>query len=325
MSGSMDSAEVKRRIKPAVPRKPRPISIGSPYNSDNKKIENNTQTAAPNRGGRAIDKQTPTVPMRPNRARSAGASPRPLSLASPDSDPNSVTPKPTPPRKPAHVKAAAMARKATKQSEMTNNDQNISSFNQKNNKISSEVVNYKTTEEQTVPSIEPKSTETPSNVSPNAVICDTVMPSNQNGVNNQKKEISEDDYKKMLAEKRKLAREQAEREAEAERLRLEKEKQEEEERIRREEEEQRKLEEEQLRLIELQKKAEEERLRKAMEENKLREEEENKRRAEEQKARIEKEEKDKKTKEEAEKQRLELEERLKRDEEERLQRKKVLN
>jgi hypothetical protein len=317
MSGLSENTEtVKRRVKPAVPRKPRPLSIGSACLE--KKLENkDSSISVPNRGGRAVEKQThPTPTLRSSRSRSAGVSPRQLSLASPDIESNNITspsPKPAPPRKPAHVKAAAMARKANKQTEPTNDQKN--SITIKENNTNSDLDKKS---EESVPSIEPKLSET--TISPNPE-SDNVLPSVNN---NNKKEISEDDYKKILAEKRKQAREQAEKEAELERIRIEKQKLEEEERIRREEEEHKRLEEEQLKLLEEQKRIEEERLRKAMEETKIREEEENKRKEEEIRARIEKEEKDKKAKEETERQRLELEERLKRDEEERLARKKVL-
>jgi hypothetical protein len=317
MSGLSENTEaVKRRVKPAVPRKPRPLSIGSALE---KKLENkDLSISVLNRGSRAVEKQTnPTPTLRSSRSRSAGVSPRQLSLASPDIESNNITspsPKPAPPRKPAHVKAAAMARKSNKQTEPINDQKN--SITIKENNTNSDLDKKS---EESVPSIEPKLSET--TISPNPE-SDSVLPSVNN--NNNKKEISEDDYKKILAEKRKQAREQAEKEAELERIRIEKQKLEEEERIRREEEEQKRLEEEQLKLLEEQKRIEEERLRKAMEEAKIREEEENKRKEEEIRARIEKDEKEKKAKEETERQRLELEERLKKDEEERLARKKVL-
>lgn len=321
MSSSTDGSamEVKHRVKPAVPRKPRPLSIGSPY-AVKQKVEDKDVSAA--RDSRPHDKTHSTAPMRPNRTRSVGGTPRPLSLVSPDSE-STVNLKPTPPRKPAHVKAAAMARKAIKQStsDMSLSDKTYGNIKTIKPKPIAAVVPDKQIEETPVPSVEPNFAERSPTESPNPDNCDIDMPSNASN----KKELSEEDYKKMMAEKRRLAREQAEREAEAERLTIEKQKQEEEERIRREEEEQIKLEEEQIRLIAIQRQVEEERLQKAMEENRLREEEENKRKAEEQRQRLEREEKERKAKEEAEKQRIELEERLKRDEEERLQRKKVFN
>lgn len=330
----MDSTDVKPRVKPTVPPKPRPLSIGSPYGVK-AKVEDKVEP----RESRPNDRQwtqPSSVPMRPNRNRSS--KPRPVSLISPDSDSYSSTPKPTPPRKPAHVKAAAMARKATKQSEPTPTQCSppiekpvVSAPDSTPKPIEvvqkKEVIDSRIASSSPVPSVEPKSCDT----TPNPVMSDSTpamsdstpaMPSNSNS--NSKKDMSHEDYKKMMAEKRRLAREQAEREAEAERVRLEKENKEEEDRRKAEEEEQRRLEEEQLRLIEMQKKAEEERLMKAMEEKRLREEEDNRRKAEEERLRQEKEEKEKRAKEEAERQRLELEERLKRDEEERLERKKKL-
>ncbi|CAG2112054.1 unnamed protein product [Medioppia subpectinata] len=353
------SETVKRRAKPTVPRKPRPLSIGSPY-AVKMKVEDKVEprqdsthdrTPFSARGGRSHDKQAPqttptsaAVHMRPNRTRSAGGQPRPMSLISPDSYEHHMAttggaPKPTPPRKPAHVKAAAMARKANKsvdspvppqtppQPDSPTADHSVSFAkckpNNSNNNSSDGIVKQNSLESTVVPSIEPNeaavSTGAPTATNGATTPCDT-PPQTPSG----KKEVSEEDYKKMMAEKRRLAREQAEREAEQERQRLLKEQREEEERQRREEEEQRRLEEEQLRLIEIQRRAEEERLQKAMEENRLREEEEAKRRAEEQRLRSEKEEKERRAKHEADQQRRELEERLKRDEAERIARKKKL-
>ncbi|XP_050523655.1 ensconsin-like isoform X17 [Daktulosphaira vitifoliae] len=135
---------------------------------------------------------------------------------------------------------------------------------------------------------------------------------------------TEEEAKAALAERRKLAREQAEREAELERLRLEAERLAEEERIKLEEEEQRRQEEEQLRLLEEARKAEEVRLQLAIEETKKREEEEKKRKEDELKLKLEKEESERKAKEEAEKLRQEMEIKLKKEEEDRqLRRKRV--
>ncbi|XP_043283099.1 ensconsin-like isoform X13 [Venturia canescens] len=133
---------------------------------------------------------------------------------------------------------------------------------------------------------------------------------------------TEEEAKAALAERRKLAREQAEREAELERQRLEEEERLEEERLRAEEEEQRRLEAETLRLAKEAQECEEQRLQQAIEEAKRREEEDRKRREEEARLKIEKEEAERKAREEAEKQRLEMVERLKKEEEERLQRRK---
>ncbi|XP_018024370.1 MAP7 domain-containing protein 1 isoform X7 [Hyalella azteca] len=114
---------------------------------------------------------------------------------------------------------------------------------------------------------------------------------------------SEEEYKAVLAEKRRLAREAREREIEMERQKQI----EEAERERREEEEM-------LRLMEEQKKAEEERLRLAIEQADREREEELKRKAEEEKLRIEAE------RQEAERQK-EAEEKLRKEEEERKSRK----
>ncbi|RWS11764.1 ensconsin-like isoform X3 [Dinothrombium tinctorium] len=137
-----------------------------------------------------------------------------------------------------------------------------------------------------------------------------------------KKELTEEEYKKLMMEKRRLAREQAEKEAELRRQKEEEERKAEEERQRKLEEEQRLFEEEQKRLAEEYRKAEEEKLQKAIEEQKMREEEERKKREEETRLRLEREEQEMKAREEAERARIELEERLRKDEEERLARKK---
>lgn len=77
--------------------------------------------------------------------------------------------------------------------------------------------------------------------------------------------VTEDEAKAALAERRRVAREEAERQAELERQRKEAEELAEEQRIADEEENQRRLEEETLRLVEEQKKAEELRLLQAIE------------------------------------------------------------
>ncbi|KAL4233732.1 hypothetical protein ACF0H5_008412 [Mactra antiquata] len=135
------------------------------------------------------------------------------------------------------------------------------------------------------------------------------------------KEIKMEEYKTKLAEKRRLAREKAEREAEIERLRQEELQRQEEERQRLEEERQRQEEEEALRLAAEARKIEEERLQKAIEAEEKRKREEAERQEQE---RIAKEEAEKKAKEEAEKREKEMAERAKREEEERLERKKRL-
>lgn len=128
---------------------------------------------------------------------------------------------------------------------------------------------------------------------------------------------TEEEAKAILAERRRLARKQAEREAEMERQAQEAARQ-------AELDAQRKLEEESLRLIEEAKRVEEQRLLQAIEETRQREEEERKRRDEELRQKLEKEELERKAKEEAEKQRIELEIRLKKEEEDRqIRRKRV--
>ncbi|KAG8186273.1 hypothetical protein JTE90_004617 [Oedothorax gibbosus] len=133
---------------------------------------------------------------------------------------------------------------------------------------------------------------------------------------------SEEEARAALAEKRRLAREQAEREAEQERLRLEEIKRKEEEQRQLEEAEQKRMEEEQIRLAELHRQLEQEKLNKAIEEQKQREKEEQERREEEARQKAEREEQEKKAREEAEKQRIELEEKLRKEEEERAERKR---
>ncbi|KAG7206852.1 hypothetical protein KM043_000755 [Ampulex compressa] len=133
---------------------------------------------------------------------------------------------------------------------------------------------------------------------------------------------TEQEAKAAIAERRRLAREQAEREAELERQRQEEEARLEAERQRVEEEEQRRLEEETLRLAKEAREAEEQRLRLAIEEAKRREEEDRRKKEEEARQKQEKEEAERKAREEAERQRIEMAERLKKEEEERLARRK---
>ncbi|EDW50422.1 GM14013 [Drosophila sechellia] len=137
-----------------------------------------------------------------------------------------------------------------------------------------------------------------------------------------KKITTEEEAKAALAERRRLAREEAERQAELERQRLEAERLAEIKAQEEEAERQRLFEEESTRLAEEQRRGEEERLRKPIEEAQQREEEEKRRREEEEKQRVEREEAEKKAKEEAEKQRVEVAERLKREEKEREERRK---
>ncbi|XP_017842854.1 ensconsin isoform X5 [Drosophila busckii] len=137
-----------------------------------------------------------------------------------------------------------------------------------------------------------------------------------------RKITTEEEAKAALAERRRLAREEAERQAELERQRLEAERLAELKAQEEEAERQRLFEEESTRMAEQQRRGEEERLRKAIEEAQQREAEEQLRREEEERQRVEREEAEKKAKEEAEKQRIEVAERLKREEKEREERRK---
>ncbi|XP_067645584.1 ensconsin isoform X9 [Eurosta solidaginis] len=158
-----------------------------------------------------------------------------------------------------------------------------------------------------------------------------LTPPTQNGENNdlmsasmiaKSKITTEEEAKAALAERRRLAREEAERQAELERQRLEAERLAELKRQEEEAERQRAFEEEANRLAQEQRRAEEERLRQAIEEAKQKEEEERRKRQDDEKQRVQREEADRKAKEEAEKQRLEVAERLKREEKEREERRK---
>nr|XP_036220165.1 mucin-5AC [Bactrocera oleae] len=158
-----------------------------------------------------------------------------------------------------------------------------------------------------------------------------LTPPTQNGDNNdlmtasmiaRNKITTEEEAKAALAERRRLAREEAERQAELERQRLEAERLAELKRQEEEAERQRAFEEEANRLAGEQRRAEEERLRQAIEEAKQKEEEERRKREDEEKQRVQREEAEKKAKEEAEKQRIEVAERLKREEKEREERRK---
>ncbi|XP_053952460.1 uncharacterized abhydrolase domain-containing protein DDB_G0269086 isoform X2 [Anastrepha ludens] len=158
-----------------------------------------------------------------------------------------------------------------------------------------------------------------------------LTPPSQNGDSNdlmtasmiaRSKITTEEEAKAALAERRRLAREEAERQAELERQRLEAERLAELKRQEEEAERQRAFEEEANRLAMEQRRAEEERLRQAIEEAKQKEEEDRRKREEEEKQRVQREEAERKAKEEAEKQRFEVAERLKREEKEREERRK---
>ncbi|XP_052809932.1 ensconsin-like isoform X9 [Mya arenaria] len=135
------------------------------------------------------------------------------------------------------------------------------------------------------------------------------------------KEREMEEYKAKLAERRRLAREKAEREAEIERLKQEELERQEEERQQLEEERQRRDEEESLRLAAEARQLEEERLRKAIEAEDKRKAEEAERADQERQA---KEDAERKSREEAERHEKEMAERAKREEEERNERRKRL-
>ncbi|XP_049817920.1 MAP7 domain-containing protein 1-like isoform X3 [Aethina tumida] len=126
---------------------------------------------------------------------------------------------------------------------------------------------------------------------------------------------TEEEAKAALAERRRLAREEAERQAELERLRVEAE-------IQAEQERQRKEEEQIRALIEEQKAQEEKRLQEAILEAQKREEEERLKREEEERLKLLKEEAEKRAREEQERLKAELAERLKNEEKEREMRRK---
>lgn len=138
----------------------------------------------------------------------------------------------------------------------------------------------------------------------------------------QRRVRSEDEAKAALAERRRFAREEAERQAQLEKQRLEEERQMQLKLQAEEEERQRQFELEALRLVEEQRRAEQERLEKAIEEAQKRELEERARKEAEEKARIEREEQEQKAREELERQKIEVAERLKREEKEREERRK---
>lgn len=138
----------------------------------------------------------------------------------------------------------------------------------------------------------------------------------------QRRINTEEEAKAALAQRRRLAREEAERQAELERQRLEAENEAELKRQAEEEERQRKLEEETLRLVEEQRRAEEQRLQQAIEEAKQREVDEKLRKEEEERQKLEREEQERKARDEAEKQKAEVAERLKKEEKEREERRK---
>lgn len=133
---------------------------------------------------------------------------------------------------------------------------------------------------------------------------------------------TEEEAKQKIAERRRIAREEAERQAEIERQIREAEEAAERERLLKEEENQRQIEQEALRLAEEQRKIEEQRLQQAIEENLKREEEERKKKEDEANMKAEREAAEKKAREDAEKSKAEAAERLKKEEKEREERRK---
>lgn len=138
----------------------------------------------------------------------------------------------------------------------------------------------------------------------------------------QRRVRSENEAKTALAERRRRAREEAERQAQLEKQREEEERQLQLKLQTEEEERQRLFEMEAIQLVENQRRAEKERLQKAIEEAQKRDEEERARKEAEEKARIERDEQEQKAREEAERQKIEVAERLKREEKEREERRK---
>lgn len=133
---------------------------------------------------------------------------------------------------------------------------------------------------------------------------------------------TEEEAKAKIAERRRLAREEAEKQAELERKRIEEEEEAERQKQVEEEERQRIFEQDTIRLAEEQRRVEDERLQQAIEENQKREEEERKRKEEEVKQKVEREEAEKKAREDAEKAKAENAERLRKEEKERDERRK---
>lgn len=133
---------------------------------------------------------------------------------------------------------------------------------------------------------------------------------------------TEEEAKAAITERRRLAREEAERQAELERQRMEAEDEAEHQRQLQEEANQRKLEEDTNRLAAEQKILEGERLQQAIEENLKREENEKLKREEEARQKVEREEAERKAREDAEKQKEENAERLRKEEKDREERRK---
>lgn len=295
------------------PRKPRPLSYAGSLSCSQAGLKAMNHSSN-NNDSSLISFDNEHFPKRPNRARSTGATSR-KPLDSQDGD-NRIQSKPDPPRKPAHVKAAAAARKQAKKLKESNLSESM--------KLGKSEIRSNPIE------ISNKDREKSKDLS-NSFKDLEIKQKNENemteGSSAGKKEISTEEYKKILAEKRRQAREQSELERqrleELKRQEEEKQRLEEEEAQRQEEERMRLEEEEQMRLAEEHRKMQEEKLKKAMEERRQREQAEQLKREEESKLRAEREEQEAKNRELAEKAKLEFEERLRKDEEERLLRKKV--
>ena len=133
---------------------------------------------------------------------------------------------------------------------------------------------------------------------------------------------TEEEAKAAIAERRRAAREEAQRQAELERQRIEAELETERQRQLDDEEKQRNLEEESLRMAQDQRRLEDERLQQAIEENSKRDAEEKIKKEEEAREKVEREEAEQKAREDAEKQKAEMAERLRKEEKEREERRK---
>uniref|UniRef100_A0A0A9ZG22 Reticulocyte-binding protein 2 a n=1 Tax=Lygus hesperus TaxID=30085 RepID=A0A0A9ZG22_LYGHE len=355
VTSNLSAASTSLRTRSATPRRPRPFSIAvTGVTTDKQNVDKNIKS--PNVSG--ADK--PPIP-KVHATKKPAAPPKPDVPAKKPDKPKSAktsgasTPKSTPLQSPV-VEAGEVNNTfniTSTNSENTTATSSISSTIVEETALNveeaaNEVINTSTTstiitEEvkiekkkevpqepaqsvTEIPVIEPSPSNVPakvteaSNVANDAILqlpeADIMSASMKGRI------TTEEEAKAALAERRRLAREQAEREAELERQRLEAERLAEEERIRKEEEEHRRFEEEQLRLLEEARRHEEQRLQQAIEEAKKREEEEKLRKEEELRLKIEKEESDKKAKEEAEKNRIEAEIKKKKEEEERLARKK---
>lgn len=316
-------------------RKPRPISMGAtiPDRSDRHSTGRSTL--------RTPDKQltAPPIAQRPGRARSVGVSSRHSSSNATDfGDGRSGEVKPSLPRKPAHVKAAAALRKAAKKQTPADISSEIREEKTEKLNVSAEIVvvanpvivlheelvtkvdQSKVDQSKVAPIAESaQTTEPPTPIAPQKQQALDIKEELDTG---KPKDIEE--YKLLIREKRRLAREQVEKDAELERVKQLQVLREEEERQRQEEEETLRVEKEQHRLAAEHRESEELKLQLAIEDHRLkREEEARKVGEEEERLRVEREQ-DERTREEAEVARLEMEERLRKDEIDRLARKKVI-